>query len=1163
VTHVSPRWRTARCARISLIAAIVVAATASATSAAVLTVRRAPGPEPGASRLKVGAASATSPSQITAERIKGWRRVPDLLVGSPVDLSRYAARRKGWQPPALRQKRTHKAGLDAIEAVDVLNGPPDTMKVAFIRIDFAADRGGDQSTGNGRFDLSRPGTAAPPIDRPPHHRQFYLDHLEALHRYYLAQSYDRTVVVGDVWPRTSDSAYSCTDMADFGPWTFSTSIYQPAVNMFRAMLFAADTQSVKVFHDRIPWDQYDRVVIIHAGSDLQSDANRDSPEDIPSFTITVSDSDVVLFPADTTGGRKGHPIDRAAIVPEHINQDRYYGAINGVLAHECGHLFFGFADLYNTETGFPVVGLWSLMDSGNNAGTIVSLSDGDLFATGLVPPSIDPWQRAATTDSLTVPVISYGDTTFVFRDVTFGDTLAFRNVERHPDVKRVPLSSDEYLLLENRWLAPTDVVELDQADSSRVILGPKKPDRFEYDALLPTRFTPDGKALPGCGVLVWHIDESVIPLTEQVFPCDTARANYDCGFNTNPRRLAISVVEADGLADLGDINSPDILGSGRDPWFLSNNPTLGDSTRPNMDTHIGTHAHIRLDFLDEPDSTMRVACFRTWQLPGWPRVFPSPPGGPQPLAIDVDGDRIQELVWAGGPAGTADSAAVFAVRGNGQGVLGPAPHLVVNVGHRPNPIVAAIQRDVGSVAGGPAVIAVSTLPDAGPATGAAGRIWLFDQFGAPVAGWPPLLPSQVTTPPVIASAFRDTFVYVGCQDGKVYALRPDGTIAAQSLVGLPGSISGRLAVCSEPPLPPSGDPVFAIAAGATDGSVTALFHAVSPALASMVPWSGWPIRVGTTGFTPDFLWLNFGGRNAASDGDCFNGALSLVVHDVDRLYAYCLSAAPVPGWGGVTGDTIVAGLGAGDPDGDGFPEVLTQSTSSRVSYWDVDGHPAPGWPRRGTLETFRTGSSPLAASLDGGGRTHTIALNASGIVEAFDARGKQADGWPLASGLGAKGSAVLADLDGDHYLELVVPDDHGLIYAYSLPTHEAALAGVSWPMLGGDPQRSSALPATRTPVASAPASGPLVRGTLKAYPNPARRKPVNFAYRMTEPGDVEFRILDTSGHQVASFTRRARQSDNVEVWDPGALPAGLYVARLRFKGTTSDEIETIPVGLLR
>src|SRR5439155_12314694 len=227
---------------------------------------------------------------------------------------------------------------------------------------------------------------------------------------------------------------------------------------------------------------------------LQSHIARDSPEDIPSFTLGVLDSDAVIFPDSTT-----RPIERATFIPETINQDGYYGAINGVIAHECGHLFFGFSDVYDVETGRPIVGYWSLMDSGNLVGSIVALSDGtELFATGLLPPSVDPLQRTFLTPQI-VP-----------HDVAFGDTITLRAFERNNDLRRVRLSSDEYLLLENRYLAPSDSIMLDQDDSTRVVLGPKKPDRFEYDALLP-----------GGGILVWHIDETVIPL-ESDFPVDAA-----------------------------------------------------------------------------------------------------------------------------------------------------------------------------------------------------------------------------------------------------------------------------------------------------------------------------------------------------------------------------------------------------------------------------------------------------------------------------------------------------------------------------------------------------------------------------------------------------------------------------------------------------------------
>ena len=38
---------------------------------------------------------------------------------------------------------------------------------------------------------------------------------------------------------------------------------------------------------------------------------------------------------------------------------------------------------------------------------------------------------------------------------------------------------------------------------------------------------------------------------------------------------------------------------------------------------------------------------------------------------------------------------------------------------------------------------------------------------------------------------------------------------------------------------------------------------------------------------------------------------------------------------------------------------------------------------------------------------------------------------------------------------------------------------------------------------------------------------------------------------------------NLEVWDPGGLPAGLYMARLRFRGGSSERTEVVPIGVIR
>ena len=137
------------------------------------------------------------------------------------------------------------------------------------------------------------------------------------------------------------------------------------------------------------------------------------------------------------------------------------------------------------------------------------------------------------------------------------------------------------------------------------------------------------------------------------------------------------------------------------------------------------------------------------------------------------------------------------------------------------------------------------------------------------------------------------------------------------------------------------------------------------------------------------------------------------------------------------------------PTGDGFAEVLTQSVTSEVSFWNLSGYPSPGWPKAGTKEHFRSGAPPVAADLDGRGGSEVVALNASGIVDALKSDGGTLPGWPLATGIGAMGSPLLVDLTGDGTLDLVAARraPRGCS-AYSLPTPTGAAARVAWPDAG-------------------------------------------------------------------------------------------------------------------
>ena len=1098
--------------------------------ASTLTAKRVIAPRDAAKLATHGPLNATllSPGQQRHLDDLGrrWRAFPDLLSRGHVHWSPHAARRAGWQPPVSR--RVMKNGV-ATSAT-----PPDTLRVAILRIDFLADRGGSASTGDGHFDLSGPDTTVVPFDRPPRNRDFFLSHAEALKRYHEAQNFGQTVIQTEVWPRTENGAYHLTDMADYGPWTFGQDIYGAAVHMMHDMFIAADTQSAGL-GDRVPWDQYDRFVVIHAGGDLQSDVAQDSKEDIPSFTIGVADTDVVWIHNVGAPG-DSFPVDRCSIIPETDTQDGYYGAINGVLAHECGHLFYGFFDVYDVESGLPVVGYWSLMDSGNQVGSVVQTPVGEVFATGLLPPSIDAYQRQFTGGAWTGVEVGYGDTTTIL------------DGERNPDVRRVGLSSDEYLLIENRYLTPGPTVDLDQDPVTHVVLGPKSPDRFEYDALLP-----------GGGLLVWHVDESVIPF-EAYFPLDTSlRVNPDFGVNSNPARLGLSVIEADGLHDLGDLSSPYLFGGPFDPFFLSNNATLSDTTQPNLIPNTPTRPHVTLQFLDDPGPAMRLIATRAWQVPGWPIPASFPPGGPQLLAIDADGDRVPEICWAGGDTLTTDGTALFAVRPDGTGMNSPTG-VFAYLDRRPLQPMAAIATGEflggGLPTVGPSLFAVSTMADGPDTSTAGGRVWLIDHNGAAVPGWPPLLPAIVTTPPVIVGIYPKSHVLVGCADGATYQLGMDGSIESIS-PSLPAPVTGRLAAY----VVSGTDSCVEVASADTLGDVAVA--RLGPCSAAAVAASPtWMHSVGPHGWSPEFLWLALDGKNAS--GVCANGGTDLVVRYADRLAAFCPAGDPIAGWGGALSDTLAPGLASGDINGDGMPEVIAQTIHSGVMYVGRDGRPAPGWPKRGTREGFRSGSGPLALDLLGDGRSEAVALNASGILVAFQADGTQPPGWPLATGAGATGAPIATDFNAnDGYFEIVAPDHLGKLYAYHLPQPGTGEVATPWTMLGGDPGRSGALPGERTgtPVAATP--GPLVKGSFKAYPNPARRSAVTFAYTLTEPARVQYEIVDTSGHRVASFTRDGRTSDNVDVWDPGRLPAGLYLARVSFKAADRERTEMIPIGLLR
>ena len=217
----------------------------------------------------------------------------------------------------------------------------------------------------------------------------------------------------------------------------------------------------------------------------------------------------------------------------------------GLFAHEFGHSL-GLPDLYDTDGSSSGVGRWSTMASQyvstvNNADT---------------PPHFDPWSKWFL--GWVTP------TDYTGQNVS----VALDRVEDNGDVAQFLANpagaerggSGEYFLVENRQLVGFD------------------------------------QGLDGCGILVWHLEES-------------KSENPDEGHTTATHRL-VDLEQADGLNQLSlpaGPMQPGNCGDAGDPYpGTSNNRLFADTTTPTANLYDGSPSGVRVSIIGGCAASMLV-----------------------------------------------------------------------------------------------------------------------------------------------------------------------------------------------------------------------------------------------------------------------------------------------------------------------------------------------------------------------------------------------------------------------------------------------------------------------------------------------------------------------------------------------------------------------------
>jgi M6 family metalloprotease-like protein len=220
-----------------------------------------------------------------------------------------------------------------------------------------------------------------------------------------------------------------------------------------------------------------------------------------------------------------------------------HSATLGIMVHEIGH-DLDWPDLYDTDYSSKGVGYWSVMSYGMWLYTGSYLGD--------CPSHPDAWSKwyqgwltptevSGLVEGASIPQVETSPMAYQLLDNPGGVDWDFYDCS----------GTGEYFLVENRQ-------------------------RAGYDG-----------GLPGCGLLIWHIDET---------------RPYDNWANADETRKLVDLEEADGRNDL-DHNAN--WGDNGDSYpGDSNNRTFNDASTPNSYLYIGTPSKVSVTNISDAGETM-------------------------------------------------------------------------------------------------------------------------------------------------------------------------------------------------------------------------------------------------------------------------------------------------------------------------------------------------------------------------------------------------------------------------------------------------------------------------------------------------------------------------------------------------------------------------------
>ncbi len=1004
-----------------------------------------------------------------------------------------------------------------------------TKRVCCLRVEFVEDTT-PLTTGNGKMDTF--GFLPPGYHKdstlfydPPHFKTYFERQMEGLRNFIRAQSLGRMDIEYRVFPEGEKDCYQLPrQMQFYGDTTSWEAIEIGLVRLMRDAFKIADQDPTIRFAD------YDEFIIFHAGSGLQSDfgLRRDSPFDLLAGEIPPGALEAYLGVPYILVDEGRTRIEQATVLPEMMRQDTMYKdqtnlagmvGLAGTLAHEFCHLL-GAYDLYDVTGVTMGVGGWSLMGYGGWLGDY-----GAGVPPGVIPGFLDAYTRVHLGFVLPLEVRVPRESVLVFAAAM--DTARFWQHQdtSAPTIVKIPITADEYFLLENRRVdvAHPDTIIVHDSDGVVVYV-----DHNEYDFFQP-----------GSGILIWHVDESVI--------ADYGPYN---AINIFPERKGVDLEEGDGVQDFDvpwysswDPYS-EIYGNKFDPFFKGGyNDRFTARTNPSSDGYFGK-SFLSVEVLGSVDSTDRLKDTLMSVRIGWELYqngFPQYVSGVpllSPRAADLDGDGQLELL-------VADTNGMMrAWRANGD----PVPWFYGNPGMTLSAIPA-----IGDVRAGPnpEIVLAGTNGEV--------KVYAADSSGAARAAV--RTKDRILAAPVLADLDGDgkKDIIVACTDMKLYAWGwRDGL---QLLPGFPIEVGAELRAAVA--VTDTVRPQIAVLSG--DGRLF-LYEPDGRLVA------GFPVELSNVAYynTAQPLIGDFDRDGIKEIAVVAGGEFH------NRLYLVDLEGKIKHRSREIIRQPFLGSLAAADITGDGRLDICVASRNDLFAF-NPNGTLVTNYPfKQDSLYRiqelagnwiiyydvpFLYLSSPLCTDLNGDGRVDLVIGSPHYGLLGFDgATGRSLPYFPLMTTAAINAPPLAVDLDGDGDLELAAGSENGILYVWDIP---AASSGIKWGCVHHDPANTGLIPDAELPDVSQPDSAAV--SYFYMYPNPAGKEVVARYGLGPYESRVKIQLLDMAGLPSGPVLSGSALPgmDNETVIDLRKYSPGLYVVRLEVESRNRTVVKFAKLAITR